>query len=63
MIVHQHDADQPALLNTLQRLLKVRLGRTAAEVDPLVQMRQGMQALAERDADQQLASLLQKLIA
>ena len=63
VIVHQHDADQPALLNTLQRLLKVRLGRTAAEVDPLVQMRQGMQALAERDADQQLASLLQKLIA
>ena len=63
VIVHQHDADQPALLNTIQRLLEVRLGRTAAVVDPLVQMRQGMQALAERDADQQLASLLQKLIA
>ena len=62
MIVHQHDPDHPALLNTVQRLLATRLGQVAAGADPLDQMREGMQTLAERDAERQLAALLQTLV-
>ena len=62
MIVHQHDPDQPALFNTVQRLLATRLGQAAAGSDPLAQMREGMQTLAERDAERQLAALLQTLV-
>jgi len=60
VIVHQHEPDQPMLLNTVQRLLTVRRGESASAPDPLAQMREGMQALAERDAELQLAGLLQK---
>ncbi len=62
VIVHQHDPDQPALFNTVQRLLATRLGQAAAGADPLAQMREGMQTLAERDAERQLAALLQTLV-
>ena len=62
MIVHQHEPEQPVLLTTVQRLLAVRLGESDSAADPLAQMREGMQALAERDAEQQLAALLQKLV-
>ena len=63
VIVHQHDPDQPVLLNTVQRLLAARLGQAMDTGDPLALMRQGMQALAERNAEQQLAALLQTLVA
>jgi UDP-N-acetylglucosamine--N-acetylmuramyl-(pentapeptide) pyrophosphoryl-undecaprenol N-acetylglucosamine transferase len=62
VIVHQHGPDQPVLLNTVQRLLAARLGQTTATPDSLAQMREGMQALAERDAERQLAALLQTLV-
>ena len=63
VIVHQHDSDQPMLLNTIQRLLAVRLGQSTSASNPLVQMRASMQVLAERDAERQLAALLQTLVA
>ena len=63
VIVHQHNPVQPVLLTTVQRLLAARLGQSAAASDPLTQMREGMQALAERDAELQLAGLLQTLVA
>ena len=62
VIVHQHEPDQPVLLNTVQRLLAVRFGQSDSAADPLVQMCEGMQALAERDAERQLATLLQTLV-
>ena len=62
VIVHQHAPDQPTLLNTVQRLLATRLGQATDAADPLALMRQGMQALAERDAERQLAALLQTLV-
>tara|TARA_B100000085_G_scaffold54280_1_gene47516 strand:- start:110 stop:634 length:525 start_codon:yes stop_codon:yes gene_type:complete len=63
VIVHQHEPDQPTLLNTVQRLMAVRLGQSDSAADLLAQMREGMQALAERDAERQLATLLQALVA
>ena len=63
VIVHQHEPDQPTLLNTVQRLLAVQLGQSTSASDPLAQMREGMEALAERDAERQLAALLQTLVA
>ena len=62
VIVHQHEPNQPVLLNTVERLLATRLGQAKAAPDPLAQMREGMQALAERDAERQLAALLQTLV-
>ena len=62
VIVHQHNPEQPVLLNTLQRLLAVKLEQSDSATDPLAQMREGMQALAERDAERQLATLLQALV-
>ena len=62
VIVHQHDPAEPTLLNTVQRLLAVRLGDAAAAADFLTQMHEGMAALAERDAERQLAILLQSLV-
>ena len=61
VIVHQHDPEQPALTNTIQRLLGARLGLSDANPQLLNQMKKGMEHLAERDADLQLASLLQRL--
>ena len=63
VIVHQHKPEQPVLFNTVQRLLASRLGHASTANDPLTQMRKGMAALAERDAEQQLAGLLQGLVA
>ena len=69
MIVHQHDPDHPALRDTLHRLLKPRLRDATAGDDaapaanPLPAMASAMQALAVKDADQQLADLLQTLAA
>ncbi|MCB4428254.1 undecaprenyldiphospho-muramoylpentapeptide beta-N-acetylglucosaminyltransferase [Synechococcus sp. MU1643] len=63
VIVHQHEPNQPVLLNTVERLLATRLGQDKAAPDLLAQMREGMQALAERDAERQLAALLQTLVA
>ena len=51
----------PVLANTIDRLLGARLGQPDADPNLLQQMQQGMKQLAERDADQQLASLLQQL--
>ena len=62
VIVHQHEPEQPVLLTTVQRLLAVRLGESDSAADPLAQMHEGMQALAERDAERQLAALLQTLV-
>ena len=59
--MHQHDPDQPVLAKTIQRLLGARLGQPDADPQLLHQMQQGMEQLAERDADQQLADLLQQL--
>ena len=63
VIVHQHHPDQPVLLKTVQRLLAARLGQSSAASNPLAQMREGMAALAKRDAEWQLAALLQRLMA
>jgi UDP-N-acetylglucosamine--N-acetylmuramyl-(pentapeptide) pyrophosphoryl-undecaprenol N-acetylglucosamine transferase len=49
------------LFNTVQRLLAARLGHARTQDDSLAQMREGMEALAERDAERQLAALLQTL--
>ena len=62
VIVHQHEPEQPVLLNTLQRLLAVKLGKPVAASDPLAQMREGMESLAGQDAEKQLAGLLQTLV-
>jgi len=62
VIVHQHEPGQRVLLSTVERLLKARLGQASAESDSLSKMREGMQALAQWDAEQQLAALLQRLV-
>ena len=61
VIVHQHDPEDPVLATTIQRLLGTRLGQPNADAQLLPQMQQGMAELAERDANQQLAGLLQQL--
>ena len=61
VIVHQHEPGHHALRTTLQRLLGARLSPSSGEVDPLPQMRNGMEQLAVRDADHQLAELLSTL--
>ena len=50
------------LLTTMQRLLAVRLEQPDSASDPLTRMHEGMQALAERDAERQLATLIQTLV-
>ena len=59
--MHQHDPDQPVLANTIQRLLRGPLGLSDANPQLLNQMKKGMEHLAERDADLQLAYLVQQL--
>ena len=61
VIVHQHAPEDPVLATTIQRLLGTRLGQPDANAQLLPQMQQGMAELAERDANQQLAGLLQQL--
>ena len=62
VIVHQHDPNHPTLRDTLWRLLGPRLGSSEAADTSLPAMKQAMQQLAVRDADQQLATLLQELV-
>ena len=59
VIVHQHDPNHSVLAKTIQRLLGARLGKADVHRQLLQQMQQGMEQLAERDADQQLARYLQ----
>lgn len=61
-IVWQHGPAEPALELALWRLLGPRLRGADEAIDPLIAMAAGMQQLAVRDADQQLAGLLQSLI-
>ena len=62
VIVHQHAPEHTALANTLKRLLGTRLGLPNSDSSLLPRMRQGMEQLAERDADAQLVTLLQSLV-
>ena len=62
VIVHQHDPNHPTLRDTLWRLLGPGLGGSETTGTSLPVMRQAMQQLAVRDADQQLATLLQALV-
>jgi UDP-N-acetylglucosamine--N-acetylmuramyl-(pentapeptide) pyrophosphoryl-undecaprenol N-acetylglucosamine transferase len=62
VIVHQHAAGHPALGRTLWRLIGPRLRGSAPAADPLLELRSGMERLAVRDADRQLAHLLEALI-
>jgi len=62
VIVHQHDPSHHALRDTLWRLLGPRIGGDKMANNPLLKMRQAMQQLAVRDADQQLTMVLQALV-
>ncbi|MEB3167588.1 MAG: UDP-N-acetylglucosamine--N-acetylmuramyl-(pentapeptide) pyrophosphoryl-undecaprenol N-acetylglucosamine transferase [Synechococcaceae cyanobacterium] len=62
VIVWQHEPDAPALELALWRLLGPRLRGVTGSLDPLESLRQGMAALAVRDADQRLARLLMELV-
>jgi UDP-N-acetylglucosamine--N-acetylmuramyl-(pentapeptide) pyrophosphoryl-undecaprenol N-acetylglucosamine transferase len=62
VIVEQHDPEVPVLDRAVWRLLGPRLRGAAPEVDPLEQLRQGMQRLAVRDADQRLVQVLSALV-
>jgi UDP-N-acetylglucosamine--N-acetylmuramyl-(pentapeptide) pyrophosphoryl-undecaprenol N-acetylglucosamine transferase len=58
VIVWQHEPGEPALEQAVWRLLGPRLRGSAGEADPLLTLRTGMETLAVRDADRQLAQLL-----
>jgi UDP-N-acetylglucosamine--N-acetylmuramyl-(pentapeptide) pyrophosphoryl-undecaprenol N-acetylglucosamine transferase len=58
VIVWQHEPGEPALDQAVWRLLGPRLEGKGGDGDPLLTLRQGMQQLAVRDADQRLAKLL-----
>jgi len=62
VIVWQHGAGEPALAQAVWRLLGPRLRHTDSAADPLVELRQGMERLAVRDADRRLASLIEALV-
>ena len=62
VIVHQHDPNHPTLRDTLWRLLGTRLGGSEDADTSLPAMKPAMQQLAVRDADQQLATMLQDLV-
>ncbi|MEY4430970.1 MAG: hypothetical protein RLZZ533_906, partial [Cyanobacteriota bacterium] len=61
VIVWQHPPGQPALEQAIWRLVGPRLRGCDPAVDPLVRLREGMERLAVRDADQLLAQLLVEL--
>ena len=63
VIVWQHPPDHPALGQAIWRLLGPRLRGCDPAVDPLLQLRAGMERLAVRDADQLLAGVLLELSA
>ena len=58
VIVWQHEPGEAALDQAVWRLLGPRLEGKGGDGDPLLTLRQGMQQLAVRDADQRLAKLL-----
>ena len=60
VIVHQHNPEEPALQNTIERLMGHRLGQAQADPSLLPAMRRGMAQLAVRDADHRLRELLQQ---
>jgi UDP-N-acetylglucosamine--N-acetylmuramyl-(pentapeptide) pyrophosphoryl-undecaprenol N-acetylglucosamine transferase len=61
VIVWQHPPEHPALRQAIWRLLGPRLRGCDPAVDPLLQLRAGMERLAVRDADQLLAGVLLEL--
>ena len=63
VIVWQHPPEHPALGQAIWRLLGPRLWGCDPAVDPLLQLRAGMERLAVRDADQLLAGVLMELSA
>ena len=63
VIVWQHPPEHPALERTLWRLLGPRLRGCDPVIDPLLQLRRGMEELAVRDAEALIAGLLQELSA
>ncbi|MGA0279554.1 MAG: UDP-N-acetylglucosamine--N-acetylmuramyl-(pentapeptide) pyrophosphoryl-undecaprenol N-acetylglucosamine transferase, partial [Vulcanococcus sp.] len=63
VIVWQHPPEHPALERTLWRLLGPRLRGCDPVIDPLLQLRRGMEQLAVRDAEALIAGLLQELSA
>jgi UDP-N-acetylglucosamine--N-acetylmuramyl-(pentapeptide) pyrophosphoryl-undecaprenol N-acetylglucosamine transferase len=63
VIVWQHPAEHPALGQAIWRLLGPRLRGCDPAVDPLLQLRAGMERLAVRDADHLLAGVLMELSA
>ncbi|MEB3262120.1 MAG: UDP-N-acetylglucosamine--N-acetylmuramyl-(pentapeptide) pyrophosphoryl-undecaprenol N-acetylglucosamine transferase, partial [Cyanobacteriota bacterium] len=58
VIVHQHNPSDPTLGRMIWRLLGPRLRGADATADPLAFMADGMDRLAVRDAEQQLADQL-----
>ena len=62
VIVHQHEPEATVLQQTIQCLLGHRLGHPDADPSLLPSMREGMERLAIRDADQRLVDLLQSLL-
>jgi UDP-N-acetylglucosamine--N-acetylmuramyl-(pentapeptide) pyrophosphoryl-undecaprenol N-acetylglucosamine transferase len=63
VIVWQHPAEHPALGQAIWRLLGPRLRGCDPAVDPLLQLRAGMERLGVRDADHLLAGVLMELSA
>lgn len=63
VIVQQHPPELPTLERAVWRLLGPRLRQVPPQADPLEAMAQGMARLDTPDADRQLASLLQDLVA
>jgi UDP-N-acetylglucosamine--N-acetylmuramyl-(pentapeptide) pyrophosphoryl-undecaprenol N-acetylglucosamine transferase len=63
VIVWQHPPDHPALGQAIWRLVGPRLRGCDPAMDPLLQLRAGMERLAVRDADQLLAGVLLELSA
>jgi UDP-N-acetylglucosamine--N-acetylmuramyl-(pentapeptide) pyrophosphoryl-undecaprenol N-acetylglucosamine transferase len=61
VIVWQNPPEHPALEQAIWRLLGPRLRGCDPAVDPLLELRGGMERLAVRDADQLLAGLLMEL--
>ena len=62
VIVHQHTPEATVLGQAIQHLLGHRLGDPKADPSLLPAMREGMERLAIRDADQRLVDLLQSVL-
>jgi UDP-N-acetylglucosamine--N-acetylmuramyl-(pentapeptide) pyrophosphoryl-undecaprenol N-acetylglucosamine transferase len=62
VIVWQHAPGEPALSRAVWRLLGPRLRGVTGALDPLNQLRSGMERLAVRDAEQRLVATLEELV-